>query len=90
MKSFINQIPNGIYKSKAYVDSDGIKNVPLEINLEVKKQKDKLIFDLSKSSLPCIGPMNSVFATTKSSIYLAMRHIFPEVAINGGAFEPLE
>ena len=33
--------------------------------------------------------MNSVIATTKSSIYLAIKHIFPEVPINAGTFEPL-
>ena len=33
--------------------------------------------------------MNSVLATTLSSVYLAMRHIFPDVPINAGAFEPL-
>ena len=33
--------------------------------------------------------MNSVRATTYSSVYLAMRHIFPDVPISAGAFEPL-
>jgi N-methylhydantoinase B len=33
--------------------------------------------------------MNSVFATTCSSVYLAVKHIFPDVPINSGAFEPL-
>src|SRR5260370_41849923 len=33
--------------------------------------------------------MNSVIATTKSAIYLAIKHIFPEVPINAGTFEPL-
>jgi len=33
--------------------------------------------------------MNSVRATTLSSVYLAMRHIFPDVPISAGAFEPL-
>jgi N-methylhydantoinase B len=36
-----------------------------------------------------MGPMNSVRATTLSAVYLAMRHIFPEVPISAGAFEPL-
>ena len=76
--------------SKTYVDSDGVVNKPLEIALEVRKTNDKLFFDFSGSSLPCIGPMNSVFATTLSSVYLAIRHIFPEVPINGGAFDPLK
>ena len=47
------------------------------------------MFDLSKSSPPCRGPMNSVIATTKSAIYLAIKHIFPEVPINAGTFVPL-
>ena len=34
--------------------------------------------------------MNSVKATTLSSVYLAVRHIFPEVPMNAGAFEPLK
>jgi len=33
--------------------------------------------------------MNSVIATTRSSVYLAMKHVFPEVPINAGTFEPL-
>ena len=33
--------------------------------------------------------MNSVIATTKSSIYLAIKHVFPDVPINAGSFEPL-
>src|SRR5678816_4798695 len=48
-----------------------------------------LTFDMSGSSPPCKGPMNSVIATTKSSIYLAVKHVFPEVAINAGTFLPL-
>ena len=34
--------------------------------------------------------MNSVRATTLSSVYLAMRHIFPDVPISAGAFDPLD
>src|SRR5678816_3521368 len=48
-----------------------------------------LTFDMSGSSPPCQGPMNSVIATTKSSVYLAVKHVFPEVPINSGTFEPL-
>jgi N-methylhydantoinase B len=90
MKSFIKEIPDGVYKSSAWVDSDGVVNKPLEIKLSITKQDEELKFDFSGSSLPCKGPMNSVLATTLSSVYLAMRHIFPEVPINGGAFIPLK
>ncbi|RVC66337.1 methylhydantoinase, partial [Mesorhizobium sp. M00.F.Ca.ET.038.03.1.1] len=90
MRSSIAVIPDGVYRSQAFVDSDGVVNEPLTINLAVEKQGDTLTFDFAGSSKPCAGPMNSVLATTLSSVYLAMRHIFPEVPISAGAFEPLK
>lgn len=90
MRAKIATIPNGEYRSTTIVDSDGVIDAPLEINLIIRKQGESLEFDLSKSSPPCRGPMNSVIATTKSAIYLAIKHIFPEVPINAGTFEPLD
>lgn len=89
MRACISEIPDGRYQSTAWVDSDGVVNEPLAINLTIDKSGDELTFDFGQSSPPCLGPMNSVLATTLSSVYLAMRHVFPEVPISAGAFEPL-
>lgn len=89
MRANIAAIADGIYRSKAYVNSDGVVDEPLTIALAVEKKGDTLTFDFGGSSKPCAGPMNSVLATTLSSVYLAMRHIFPDVPISAGAFEPL-
>ncbi|UXX81832.1 hydantoinase B/oxoprolinase family protein [Roseovarius pelagicus] len=89
MRVFISQIPEGSHQSVAWIDSDGVVNEPLEIRLCITRNDDNLTFDFSGSAPPCMGPMNSVRATTLSSVYLAMRHIFPEVPISAGAFEPL-
>ena len=90
MRALIDEIPDGTYQSTALIDSDGVVNEPLVIKLTVDKTPGHLKFDFSDSSPPCMGPMNSVLATTLSSVYLAMRHIFPEVPISAGAFAPLE
>ncbi|MCH8168598.1 MAG: hydantoinase B/oxoprolinase family protein [Proteobacteria bacterium] len=90
MRAHIAAIPDGVYRSTAYIDSDGVVNRPLEIRLKITKAGPDLEFDFAGSSPPCLGPMNSVLATTLSSVYLAMRHIFPEVPISAGAFEPLK
>ncbi|MCZ4255034.1 hydantoinase B/oxoprolinase family protein [Sulfitobacter sp. G21635-S1] len=90
MRSLIDEIPDGEYTSTAWIDSDGVVNEPLAIRLKVTKTPGHLTFDFAGSSPPCMGPMNSVLATTLSSVYLAMRHIFPQVPISAGAFEPLE
>ncbi|MEC9152057.1 MAG: hydantoinase B/oxoprolinase family protein [Pseudomonadota bacterium] len=89
MRTKIAQIPDGTYRSVAWVDSDGVVDKPLKIALSVEKRNKDLYFDFAGSSPPCRGPMNSVIATTCSSVYLAMKHIFPEVPINAGTFEPL-
>jgi N-methylhydantoinase B len=89
MRAHIAAIPDGVYRSQAFVDSDGVVDRPLTIALAVEKAGDTLTFDFAGSSPPCVGPMNSVIATTLSSVYLAMRHIFPDVPISAGAFEPL-
>jgi N-methylhydantoinase B len=90
MRAQIAQIPDGVYRSEAFVDSDGVVNKPLRIALAVNKADGVLNFDFSGSSPPCLGPMNSVVATTYSAVYLAMRHIFPDTPLNAGAFEPLK
>ena len=94
MRACIAAMPDGIYEGEAFVDSDGVVNEPLRIAMRITKSGTvddaQLAFDMDGSSPPCKGPMNSVIATTKSSIYLAIKHIFPDVAINAGTFEPLK
>ncbi len=94
MRAKIAAIPDGSYEGQAFVDSDGVVNEPLVIRMKITKsgglEDAALRFDMSGSSPPCRGPMNSVIATTKSSIYLAVKHVFPEVPINAGTFAPLE
>ena len=89
MRAKIATIPDGTYKGRAMVDSDGVVDEPLTIAMTITKEGTELTFDMTGSSPPCQGPMNSVLATTKSSIYLAIKHIFPDVPINAGTFEPL-
>jgi N-methylhydantoinase B len=89
MRACIAEIPDGEYHGEAFVDSDGVVNEPLRIDMKIRKEGTELYFDMSESSPPCLGPMNSVIATTYSSVYLAIKHIFPDVPINAGTFDPL-
>jgi len=91
MRAKIARIPDGAYEGHSIVDSDGVVDEPLHIRLKVVKTSDNdLHFDFAGSSPPCRGPMNSVIATTRSSVYLAVKHVFPDVPINAGTFEPLK
>jgi len=89
MRAHIETIPDGTYSSVAYLDSDGVVNEPLEVRLEVTVRGSDITLDFSKSSPPCAGPLNSVWATTLSAVYGAMKHIFPNVSMNSGCFAPI-
>ncbi|MGE8604987.1 hydantoinase B/oxoprolinase family protein [Bordetella trematum] len=89
-REVIAAIPDGDYDGEAFMDSDGVVDQPLTISVRIRKRGERMEFDLSRSSPPCAGPMNSVIATTRSSIYLAIKHVFPELPINAGMFEPLD
>ncbi len=89
MRASIATIPQGSYRTEAHVDSDGVVNEPLTIALTVTRAGDGLTCDFTGSSPPCAGPMNSVRATTLSAVYLALRHIFPDVPLSAGAFAPV-
>ncbi|MBL8379232.1 MAG: hydantoinase B/oxoprolinase family protein, partial [Burkholderiales bacterium] len=94
MREAIGAIPDGVYSGTATVDSDGVDDAPLTIAMKISKHgagpDARLVFDMGGSSPPCRGPMNSVIATTRSSIYLAVKHVFPDVPLNSGTFVPLE
>jgi N-methylhydantoinase B len=89
MRAHIDTVRDGVYTCCAYVDSDGIVDEPLRVELTMTVEGSDIRFDLSRSSPPCKGPLNSVWATTRAAIYVAMKHIFPDVPINAGCFAPL-
>ena len=86
MRKHIEKIPDGTYSFSSDIDSDGVDDRPLTVALDMTVRGDGIEFDLSRSSPPCRGPMNSVWAITRSAIYIALKHIFPDVPINAGCF----
>lgn len=89
MRAHIETVPDGTYRFSAYLDSDGVDEGKLTIALSIRVEGSDIHFDLSESSPPCRGPMNSVWAQTQTAIYVGMKHIFPDVPINAGCFKPL-
>ena len=93
MREKIATIPDGVYDGEAFVDSDGVVDEPLRIAMRITKtgsgddaprcvRHERLVAAVQ-------GADEQRIATTRSSIYLAVKHVFPEAAINAGTFEPL-
>ena len=89
MRSYISDIPDGTYGFTERMDNDGINDAMLDVSVRLTVRGDQMTLDFSESSAPCEGPMNSVYAATVSSAIVAIKHVFPDIPINSGIFEPL-
>jgi N-methylhydantoinase B len=88
MRSYIEEIPDGVYRAVDYLDNDGIEDRPLKVELVLTVSGSSLHFDFSGSDDAAKGPLNLARTTTVSTAYIALKHLFPEVPVNGGAFRP--
>ena len=89
MRSYLAEVPDGTYEYEDFMDSDGVEPDPLRIHVALTIRGSGAHLDFSQSSPPCRGPMNSVIGTTKSACYLAFKHIFPDIPVNSGCFQPI-
>lgn len=88
MRSYIAEIPDGTYRFEDYIDNDGIDDEPRKVALALTVKGSDLHFDFTGTAPTSRGPVNLSRNTTMSSCYVAMKHVFPEVPVNGGAFRP--
>jgi N-methylhydantoinase B len=90
MRSHIDEIPDGVYRVQDYFDNDGVVDQPLSVTLALTVQGSNLIFDFTGTSPIARGPMNISEGTAKSMCFVALKHIFPDVPVNGGTFRPIQ
>jgi N-methylhydantoinase B len=90
MRAYISEIPDGSYHFETSLDSDGIVLEPINVVLELTVKGDRLTFDFTGSSKPVKGPLNGSISATFAAVFVALKHIFPEVPINAGIFRPVE
>lgn len=90
MRAHIATVPNGTYRATVYSDSDGVVFEKLAIRLTMTVADTDVSFSFEGSSPPCKGPMNCPADLATSAIYIAMKHVFPDVPINAGCFAPIK
>ncbi len=89
MRSYIAELADGTYTFEDYFDNDGIVDAPIPIHLAITVKGDEMHFDFTGTGPTSRGPVNMSRNTTLSSCYVAIKHIFPDVPVNGGTFRPI-
>lgn len=90
MRSHLDEIPDGTYSFIDYIDNDGVRDVPLKIDLDLTISGSDIRLDFTNSSPQCRGPLNAPKSCTVSACNIAFKHIYPDIPINAGCFVPLE
>ena len=88
MRSYITDIPDGRYEIEDFFDNDGVSDARLPIKLAVVVSGSDIMFDFTGTAPAAKGPMNIASCTTKSMCFVALKHLFPGVPVNGGTFRP--
>lgn len=88
MRSYIEEIPDGVYVHEDFLDNDGIEDKPIKVRLALTVEGSSLHFDFSGSDPAARGPVNLARSTTQSTCFIALKHVFADVPVNGGAFRP--
>jgi N-methylhydantoinase B len=90
MRSHIEEIPDGTYSFVDSLDNDGIVDTPLNIDLDLTIDGSDVSLDFTGSSGPARGPVNAPKSCTVSACNIAFKHIYADIPINAGCFQPLE
>ena len=89
MRSYIAELPDGTYSCEDFMDNDGIVDKPVRVRLAITVKGEQMHFDFAGTGPKSLGPLNMSRNTTMSSVYVAIKHIFPDVPVNGGTFRPI-
>ncbi|MEW5421606.1 hydantoinase B/oxoprolinase family protein [Amorphus sp. 3PC139-8] len=88
MRSYIAEMPDGDHRFVDYIDNDGHSDQRLPIELCVTVKGDQLHLNFAGTAPSPKGTLNLPEITTISVCYVAIKHLFPEVPVNGGTFRP--
>ncbi len=89
MQRHITKIPDGTYEAVDYLDNDGISAEKLIVKVSITVLGNTLSIDFTGTSAACSGPVNIARSTAEASIYVALKHIFTDVAANAGVLDPV-
>lgn len=90
VRQFISEWPDGVYRGESLIDDDGFDSKMIPIRATVTIDGDTMTIDLSESSPPVTGFLNSAYANTRSLAHVASMYMAPaDVPKNEGSMRPV-
>ena len=87
----IAELPPGRFEFEDQLDDDGWGSGPIPIRVALEASGGRLIADFAGTAPQQRGSINATLAVTHAAVYYVVACLLPlEIALNGGAFEPVE
>ena len=86
MRNYLRRVPDGTYRGRDTIEISQTEELIIEAALTFRDGSVEV--DFTGSSPAYRGPLNLAWPTTETAVFLAFKHSFPEVPINGGCFRP--
>ncbi|MGA7409201.1 MAG: hydantoinase B/oxoprolinase family protein [Bryobacteraceae bacterium] len=91
MRAVISAIPDGVYTSEDFMDSDGLTNQPLRIAVAISIKGAHARIDFAGSSPQTAGPVNANLAVATAAVAYVFRCLIrDDVPFTAGLFRQLE
>ncbi len=88
MRSLIREMPEKTFQFENALDNDGQTDSPVKVCVALTIKDGTMHFDFTGSSAPVPGSINMPRKTCIAACQIAVKHVFPDVPINGGCFRP--
>jgi N-methylhydantoinase B len=90
MRAEVESLPDGRWEAEDFLDNDGISDTALPIRVALEIAGDRLSLDFTGSAPATAGPINISEGTAIACVYVAIKHIFPDLPANAGVMRPLD
>ena len=86
----ITALPDGSWSFSDFIDGDGIRPEPIEIQVRVTIAGDELVADFAGTSPQATGSINPNLPFTTSAVYAVLKTLTdPSIDANAGFFRPI-
>lgn len=87
----LRQLPDGVWRSQLFGDSDGMQQKPFRIFCTMTKEGNSLSFDYQGTSSQNPGSLNAALPATQGRIFsVLLYHLFWGLPWNAGVVKPVE
>ncbi|MHA2055582.1 MAG: hydantoinase B/oxoprolinase family protein [Candidatus Hodarchaeales archaeon] len=87
----LTKFPTGVYDYTDYLDSNGISNTPVKINVKIFKRDERLIVSFEGTDSQQLGNVNAPRSVVYSCVYYVFRVLTdPSIMTNAGLFRNIK